>query len=259
MGLEALFLDGRGGGGMDLGRPEISIVVPVHNEADNVDALAREIAVVMEGRSFEVIFVDDASTDSTRERLAALRREIPALRVIGHRRNAGQSRALRTGVMAARAGVIVTLDGDGQNDPSDIRSLASRLTRPDAPLGLALVQGLRAARRDSWWKRAGSRLANAVRGALLRDGSPDSGCGARAFQRDAFLRLPYFDHMHRYLPALMIAEGYLTETLPVNHRARTSGRSHYTHLGRLLDALSDLRGVMWLARRRRDPAGADEI
>jgi dolichol-phosphate mannosyltransferase len=244
---------------MNVGRPEVSIVVPVHNEADNVDALVREIAAAMDGRSYEMIFVDDASTDRTRERLAALRRELPTLRAIGHRRNAGQSRALRTGVFAARSSVVVTLDGDGQNDPADIRALAGRLTRPDAPAGLSLVQGMRAKRQDNLWKRAGSRLANAVRRALLRDGSPDSGCGARAFFRDAFLQLPYFDHMHRYLPALMLSEGLTVETHPVGHRPRMTGRSHYTHLGRLMDAVTDLRGVMWLARRRRDPAGVDEI
>lgn len=245
--------------GSSYGRPEISVVVPVHNEAGNVEALVREIDARLTGRAYEMIFVDDSSVDETRRNLVALRASFPCLRVIGHRRNAGQSRAVRTGVLAARAEVVATLDGDGQNDPDDLRGLVSQLTRPDAPFGLALVQGRREKRQDSSWKRLGSRLANAVRQRVLRDGSPDSGCGARAFRRDAFLQLPYFDHMHRYLPALMIAEGFLVETRPVNHRPRRHGRSNYTNFGRLADALSDLRGVMWLRSRRRSPGGADEI
>jgi glycosyltransferase involved in cell wall biosynthesis len=243
----------------DQGRPEFSVVVPVHNEAGNVEALANEIADRLAGRAYEMIFVDDSSMDDTRARLIALRTRLPALRVLGHRKNAGQSRAVRSGVVAARAPVIVTLDGDGQNDPADIVGLVSQLTRADAPNNLAMVQGHREKRQDSGWKRFGSRMANSVRRSMLRDDIADSGCGVRAFRRDAFLAIPYFDHMHRYLPALMISEGFQVESRKVNHRARKFGRSNYTNFGRLGDALSDLRGVMWLRKRRRSPEGVDEI
>ncbi|HVY87333.1 MAG TPA: glycosyltransferase family 2 protein [Hyphomonadaceae bacterium] len=250
--------DGKMANGME-GRPEFSVVVPVRNEADNVDALAREIAKVLAGRAYELIFVDDSSTDDTRPRLFGLKDSIPALRVLGHRKNAGQSRAVRTGVDAARSNIIVTLDGDGQNDPGDILGLVGQLTRPDAPSDLALVQGRREKRSDSGWKRFGSKVANSVRGSILKDNAQDSGCGARAFRRDAYLHLPYFDHIHRYLPAVMLSDGFQVESRPVNHRARQHGRSNYTNFGRLADAWSDLRGVMWLRRRRRSPGGVDEI
>lgn len=161
--------------------------------------------------------------------------------------------------MMARANIVVTIDGDGQNDPADVVGLVGQLTRADAPGSLALVQGRREKRSDSGWKRFGSKIGNSVRGAILKDMSPDSGCGARAFRRDAYLQLPYFDHMHRYLPALMIAEGYEVEGRVVSHRRRKHGRSNYTNFGRLADAVSDLRGVMWLRRRRRNPGGIDEI
>ncbi|MEZ5936890.1 MAG: glycosyltransferase family 2 protein [Hyphomonadaceae bacterium] len=241
------------------GRPEISVVIPVRNEAGNVATLAAETMAALNGRAYEVIFVDDCSTDDTLARLAALREESPVIRVLGHRKNAGQSRAVRTGVMAARAPVIATMDGDGQNDPADIVGLANQLSRPDAPANLALVQGTRKKRVDSSWKRMGSRLANRVRASILKDKVPDSGCAARAFRRDVFVQLPYFDHMHRYLPALVLAEGYEVETRPVNHRARGHGQSNYTNFGRLADAVSDLRGVMWLRKRRRSPGGVDEL
>jgi len=242
-----------------MGRPEISVVVPVHNESENVGELAGEIAEKLAGRAYEMIFVDDSSSDGTREQLSLLKAKFPTLRVIGHRRNAGQSRAVRTGVLAARGEIIATLDGDGQNDPADLPGLVSQLARPDAPRELALVQGRRASRQDSGWKRMGSRFANAIRKSVLRDSNDDSGCGAKAFRRDAFLQLPYFDHMHRYLPALMISEGFLVETRDVNHRPRMHGRSNYTNFGRLADAASDLRGVIWLRKRRRSPGGVDEV
>jgi glycosyltransferase involved in cell wall biosynthesis len=241
------------------GRPEFSVVAPVRNEAENVEALVQEIAETLSGRAYEMIFVDDSSTDDTRERLHALKAKYPALRVLGHRRNAGQSRAVRTGVLAARSSIIVTIDGDGQNDPTDIAGLVGQLNRADAPAELALVQGRRTKRSDSSWKRFGSRLANSVRGAMLKDKSPDSGCGARAFKRDAYIQLPYFDHMHRYLPALMMSEGFQVEGREVRHRTRKHGRSNYSKFGRLGNAWSDMRGVMWLRRRRRSPGGIDEI
>lgn len=238
---------------------ELSVVVPVFNEAGNAAALAREIATALDGRAFEVIFVDDASEDSTREELAATRSEIPRLRIVAHRKNAGQSRAVRSGVLAARAPVVATLDGDGQNDPADLPKLYARLTRPEAPLTLGLVQGERVQRKDTAAKRFASRFANAVRKRVLADGAEDSGCGIKVFSREAFLRVPYFDHMHRYLPALMLREGYGVEYLEVNHRPRGAGRSKYTNFGRLLAAMTDIYGVVWLKSRSRDVGGADEL
>jgi len=240
------------------GRPEFSVVLPVRNEAENVEKLVREIVAAVSGRAYEIIFVDDASQDDTRARLFTLKSQVPTLRVLGHRKNAGQSRAVRTGVMAARSNIIVTLDGDGQNDPADIPGMLSQLNRQDAPGDLALVQGRRAKRIDSGWKKMGSRWANSVRRSILKDQNSDSGCGMRAFRRDAFLQLPYFDHMHRYLPALMLREGYRTAFLPVGHRPRTTGASKYTNLGRLWASLSDLRGVMWLQSRARNPGAVTE-
>jgi glycosyltransferase involved in cell wall biosynthesis len=238
---------------------ELSVVVPVHNEAGNAAALAREIAKALDGRSFEIIFVDDASRDDTRAELAEARQSIPQLRILGHRANAGQSRAVRTGVLAARAPVIGTLDGDGQNDPADLPRLYACLTRQDAPATLAMVGGVRKKRQDSFAKRIASRLGNGVRRRVLNDGSVDSGAGAKVFRREAFLLLPYFDHMHRYMAALMLREGFSVEFLDVNHRPRGAGRSKYTNLGRLLDAASDLRGVLWLRNRARNPKGVDEL
>jgi glycosyltransferase involved in cell wall biosynthesis len=236
--------------------PEISVVAPVFNEEGAVEALVREIAAAFAGWRYEILFVNDASTDATGERLAALRAEAPMLRILTHRRNAGQSRAIRTGVQAARAPIVVMLDGDGQNDPADAPRLARALAAGPASLGL--VGGERRVRRDSLAKRWASRLANGIRRRVLRDQSVDTGCGLKAFRREAFLALPYFDHLHRYLPALMIREGYQVAFEPVNHRPRRSGRSKYTNLGRLGASLFDLAGVMWLSRRARDPVAVEE-
>ncbi len=241
------------------GRPEFSVVAPVRNEAANVETLIQEISQALGGRAFEIIFVDDSSQDDTRARLFALKSKIPNLRVLGHRKNAGQSRAIRSGVIAAKGPVILTLDGDGQNDPADLAGLLAQLNRADAPGDLTLVQGRREKRIDSGWKKFGSKLANNVRRSILKDKNTDSGCGMRAFKRDAYLQLPYFDHMHRYLPALMQSEGFLVEERAVGHRARQHGQSNYTNFGRLADAMSDMRGVMWLRKRRRSPGGVDEI
>jgi len=238
---------------------EFSVVVPVMNEEGAAVSLAREIAAALDGRSYEIIFVDDKSRDATLSELAALKPELPALRVLAHRANAGQSRAVRTGVIAARAPVVGTLDGDGQNDPADLPRLLARLVRPDAPPDLGMVGGVRAKRQDSWGKRAASRFANGVRRSLLKDGATDSGSGVKVFKREAFLRLPYFDHMHRYMAALMLREGYAVEFLDVNHRSRQAGRSKYTNLGRLAANMTDLFGVMWLRSRARNPGGADEV
>lgn len=237
---------------------ELSVVVPVHNESGNAANLAREIAAALKGRAFEVIFVNDASTDDTLDELIEARAEIPQLRVLSHRKNAGQSRAIRTGVLNARAPVIGTLDGDGQNDPADLPMLYRALTRDNAPEGLAMVMGRRASRKDSAWKRFGSRFANNIRQKLLKDGCDDSGCGIKVVRRDVFQKLPYFDHMHRYMPALIRSDGFFAEFLDVNHRGRMHGVSKYTNFGRLSVAIADLRGVTWLIRRRRNPGGVDE-
>ena len=237
--------------------PEISVVIPVYDEEGAAPALAREVAQAFAGRSFELIFVDDASRDATRGVLSELKAEIPQLRLLAHHRNSGQSRAIRTGILGARGGVIVTLDGDGQNDPADAPRLADALLA--GPPDLALVGGERRKRQDSRAKKVASRIGNGVRKRLLQDSANDTGCGLKAFRREAFLRLPYFDHIHRYLPALMLREGYAVEFREVNHRHRQTGRSKYTNLGRLWASLSDLLGVIWLKSRARNPQGVEEI
>jgi glycosyltransferase involved in cell wall biosynthesis len=232
-------------------RPRVSVVVPVFDEEGAAPGLAREIAAAFAGEAVEILFVDDASGDNTRAHLTAVKDEIPALRLISHTRNAGQSRAIRTGVLAARAPLIVMMDGDGQNDPADAGALLAVLRA--GPPNLAMVGGERIRRRDSAAKRAASKIANAVRRRLLHDRAADTGCGLKVFRREAFLALPYFDHMHRYLPALMLREGYEIAFAPVGHRPRAHGHSKYDNLGRLAAALSDLRGVLWLRARARSP------
>ncbi|MCU0881759.1 MAG: glycosyltransferase family 2 protein [Hyphomonadaceae bacterium] len=241
------------------GALDISVVVPCHNEAGNIGALVGEIAAALEGWAHEIIVVNDASTDGTADELAGLKATYRQLRVLTHRRNAGQSRGIITGVRAARGPVIGTLDGDGQNDPADLPKLLLHLNRADAPVGLAMVGGERVKRKDTAAKRYASRLANAVRQRILADGASDSGCGIKVVRRAVFLDLPYFDHMHRYMPALVKREGYQVEYQPVNHRPRGAGVSKYTNLGRLVAALSDLAAVVWLGRRRRDPGPVDEL
>jgi len=236
--------------------PDISIVVPVHDEAGAAGALAREIAAAFAGRAHEIIFVDDASRDSTLAELRALAAELPSLRILSHTTNAGQSRAVRTGVLAARAPIVVTLDGDGQNPPADAPRLADALMA--APPSVALIGGVRQKRQDSEAKLRASRWANRIRKRLLGDDADDTGCGLKAFRRDVFLRLPYFDHIHRYLPALVIREGYENRYLPVGHRHRESGRSKYTNWGRLRASVSDLLGVIWLKSRSRRPGSVSE-
>jgi glycosyltransferase involved in cell wall biosynthesis len=236
--------------------PDYSVVVPVFDEGGAAPALAREIAAAFAGENHEIIFIDDASRDDTKALLTALNAEIPQLRVLSHRKNSGQSRAVRSGVLAARAPIVVTLDGDGQNDPADAPRLAKALKA--APAELALVGGERVKRQDSSAKRLASKFGNGVRKRLLRDTANDTGCGLKAFRREAFLRLPYFDHIHRYIPALMLREGYEVAFQPVNHRHRESGVSKYTNFGRLKASVSDLLGVMWLQTRARNPQGVDE-
>jgi dolichol-phosphate mannosyltransferase len=236
--------------------PDFSVVVPVFDEGGAAPALAREIAAAFGDRNYEIVFVNDASRDNTLELLTALKAEIPQLRVLSHQKNSGQSRSVRSGILAARAPIIVTMDGDGQNDPADAPRLAERLQA--APQTLSMVGGERVKRQDSNAKRFASRFGNGVRGWLLKDGALDTGCGLKAFRREAFLRLPYFDHIHRYLPALMIREGYEIAFEPVNHRHRETGVSKYTNFGRLKASVSDLLGVLWLQSRSRLPGNVDE-
>ncbi len=238
------------------GTPDISIVVPVHNEAGAAAPLAREIAEAFAGRAHEIIFVDDASRDETLAELRAATADLPTLRVLGHATNAGQSRAVRTGVLAARGAIVVTLDGDGQNPPVDAPRLVDALMA--APSNVALVGGVRQKRQDSEAKLWASRWANRIRKGLLGDDADDTGCGLKAFRRDVFLRLPYFDHIHRYLPALIIREGYENRYLPVGHRHRETGQSKYTNWGRLRASVSDLIGVVWLKSRSRRPGPISE-
>ena len=236
--------------------PEISVVVPVFDEEGNVADLAREIERAFQRAAYEMIFVDDASRDGTLARLRALKAELPALRVLTHQKNAGQSRALRTGAEAARGQILVTLDGDGQNDPADAPALVERLKAGGRALGL--VGGMRLKRRDTWSKRMGSRIGNGVRRRLLRDDAVDTGCGLKAMWLSAYLRFPYFDHMHRFLPALAKREGLKTDFVEVGHRPRASGRSKYTNWRRLKASLGDLVGVVWLLNRGRSPGSVEE-
>lgn len=229
--------------------PLLSVVVPVLNEADNIRPLVDEIVTALDGVcDFEIVYVDDGSTDGTRNTLLTLRKSEPRLRVVIHDKCAGQSAGLRTGVMAAHGDLIATLDGDGQNDPADIPKLLKAF-QSESRSGRLMVTGHRVNRRDSWAKRRASRIANAIRRAALRDDNPDTGCSLKLYERSLFLRFPYFDHMHRYLPALAKRENCAVRVVPVNHRHRTQGRSKYTNLGRLLVGIPDLLGVMWLIRR----------
>jgi dolichol-phosphate mannosyltransferase len=234
----------------------ISVVVPVKDEAGNVAPLAREIAAALKAEPHEIIFIDDGSSDGTAEALTALRREIPQLRVLRHARNLGQSRGVQSGVKAARGEIIATLDGDGQNDPADIPKLLAALR---ADPGLAMVSGVRVKRRDTASRRLASRIGNGFRNWMLKDGASDTGCGLKVFRREAYLSLPYFDHQHRFLIALMRREGYGIGFVPVGHRARATGHSKYTNFGRMLVSAADLLGMRWLMRRHRGPAGTEEL
>jgi dolichol-phosphate mannosyltransferase len=238
------------------GAVAISVVVPVKDEAGNVGPLAREIAAALAGEAHEIIFIDDGSTDSTPAALAALKREIPQLRVLRHSRNLGQSRGIRSGVLVARGDIIVTLDGDGQNDPADIPKLLAAL---HAQAEVGMVSGVRTRRKDTASRRIASRLGNALRSAMLGDGASDTGCGLKAFRRQAFLQLPYFDHIHRFLIALVLREGWEVRFVPVNHRPRLTGASKYTNFGRLLVSVQDLLGVRWLQRRHRGRSEIQEL
>ncbi|MGH8162805.1 MAG: glycosyltransferase family 2 protein [Rhodanobacteraceae bacterium] len=228
--------------------PDLSVVVPVFNERDNVPPLLAEIATALRGHvDYEIVYVDDASSDDSLAVLKAERANHPELRVIRHFKQSGQSTAIRSGVRAARGEWIATLDGDGQNDPADIPKLLN--ARAHADQKIKLFAGWRTTRRDTFSKRISSRIANGVRSRMLRDATPDTGCGLKLFEREIFLALPYFDHMHRYLPALVRRAGYNSVSIPVGHRPRTRGVSKYGMWDRLWVGLADLRGVAWLMRR----------
>lgn len=235
----------------------LSVVIPVYNEAGNVTPLVNEICAALRGViEFEIVYVDDCSTDDTLNALRAIKRQVPELRVVRHRVNSGQSAAIRSGVKAALGAWIATLDGDGQNDPADIPKLLAE--RDAASADVKMFAGWRVERKDTSSKRWASRIANTIRARALRDATPDTGCGTKLFERRAFLELPFFDHMHRYLPALMQRAGWKTMSVPVNHRPRASGTSKYNNLQRALVGLSDLRGVAWLIRRGKVTA-VDEL
>lgn len=225
-------------------RPEFSIVVPMKNEAANVGHLVAAIEDACAGRDFEAVFVDDGSDDGTAEAAKATGKSW--LRIVQHPRSAGQSAAVHSGVIAARAPVICTMDGDGQNPPKEIPRMVAPLLEETPP---GLVAGERQGRKDTVSKRWASRFANALRGWMLKDGTRDTGCGLKAFRRDDFLRLPFFNHMHRYLPALFKAYGLEVQHMPVSHSDRHAGASNYTNLQRAMVGAVDLFGVMWLIRR----------
>ena len=234
--------------------PELSVVVPVHNESLNVLPLLAGLETALTGKiDFEAVFVDDLSTDDTARVLTGYAKSHPWLVVVVHRNNCGQSTAVRTGVREARGTVIATLDGDGQNDPADILALLARWRTLRAQPAPVLIAGWRTQRRDTWLRRLSSQVANGVRSRLLGDATPDTGCGLKLFGRDDFLALPYFDHMHRFLPALVRRAGGTVVSVPVAHRPREHGQSHYGIHNRLWVGLVDMLGVMWLQRRARVP------
>ena len=228
---------------------DFSVVVPVCNEAENVEPLAREIDAALNNRSYEMIFVNDGSTDETAAILKKLKSSLPALRVLSHSFRSGQSAAVASGVRAARAPWVATLDGDGQNDPADIPKLIAARDAPEGR-GVQLFMGNRkASRKDTAFRKLQSNVANGVRSSLLGDGTPDTGCGIKLFSRDVFMDLPRFDHMHRFLPALFQRHGARVISVPVSHRPRMRGTSKYGMLNRLWVGIVDIGGVMWLRRR----------
>jgi dolichol-phosphate mannosyltransferase len=237
---------------------DVSIVVPVRNEAGNVAPLIAEIAAALDGRwRYEIIYVNDGSTDATPERLAGIMKQRGNLRRIDHAISSGQSAAVRTGVRAARGAIVATLDGDGQNDPAFLPALIAPIQTGDGRIGL--VAGQRIGRKATGFKKLQSRVANSVRNAILRDGTRDTGCGLKAFRRDLFLIMPYFDGLHRFLPALVRREGYDIAYVDVIDRPRHSGVSNYGFFDRLWIGIMDLVGVWWLIRRKKPTPDASEV
>jgi dolichol-phosphate mannosyltransferase len=236
----------------------VSIIVPVRNEADNVAPLIAEITAALDGRwVYEIIYVNDGSTDATADHLAAAMKQRGNLRQINHAVSSGQSAAIRSGVRAARGAIVATLDGDGQNDPAFLPDLIAALEQGGDRVGL--VAGQRVGRKDTGFKKIQSRIANGVRGAILRDGTRDTGCGLKAFRREVFLAMPYFDGLHRFLPALVRREGYEIAYVDVADRPRRSGVSNYGFFDRLWIGIMDLAGVWWLIRRKKPTPVATEV
>ena len=232
--------------------------MPVHNEAENILPLVEEIVAALDGRwVYEIIYVNDGSTDATAERLASARTQRKNLRELRHSASSGQSAAIRSGVRAARGAIVATLDGDGQNNPAFLPELIAALDKGGKRIGL--VAGQRVGRKDTGFKKLQSRVANAVRSAILHDGTRDTGCGLKAFRRDVFLMLPYFDGLHRFLPALMRREGYHIAYVDVVDRPRHSGVSNYGLFDRLWIGILDLAGVWWLIRRKKPTPDVTEV
>jgi glycosyltransferase involved in cell wall biosynthesis len=237
---------------------DVSIVVPVRNEADNVAPLVAEIVAALDGRwAYEIIYVNDGSTDATGERLLELMKQHPQLRQLRHATSSGQSAAVRSGVRAARGDIVATLDGDGQNNPAFLPELIAAIEKGGSRIGLAA--GQRVGRKDTGFKRWQSRAANAVRNAILKDGTRDTGCGLKAFRREVFLSMPYFDGLHRFLPALVRREGFDIAYVDVIDRPRHAGVSNYGFFDRLWIGIMDLAGVWWLIRRKKPTPAATEV
>lgn len=233
--------------------PLVSVVLPARDEAGNIARLLAGIQDALAAIDHEIIVVDDASTDGTAAVVHRLASTMPQLVVVSHVRACGQSAAIRTGVLVAKGAIIATLDADGQNPPDNLLTLlAPLLATPSSP-DLGLVQGQRFGRKDTLSRKLASRVANGIRNALLKDGVRDSGCGLKAFPREVYLGLPYFDHLHRFMPAMVKREGWRVEVVPVSHAERQTGRSKYSNLQRAIVGMTDLVGVAWLIRRRKLP------
>lgn len=237
---------------------KISVIVPIKNEEANIKPLINEIITALSSEdSFEIIYIDDGSNDNSLKILNSLKQTIPFLRIIQHAESCGQSAAIRSGVHYAKHGIIVTLDGDGQNVPSDIPALVKLLRQ--APDNVAMVAGQRRVRNDSASKKYASKIANTIRGKILKDGVRDTGCGIKAFRRDAYMNLPYFDHMHRYFAALFKRDNYDILLCDVAHRSRETGTSKYGNWDRFKAGIVDLCGVLWLLKRRKKTSSVIEI
>jgi dolichol-phosphate mannosyltransferase len=230
----------------------------VRNEADNIAPLIKEIAAALDGRwDYEIVYVDDGSTDATAQRLATIMARRKNVRQIRHEKSSGQSAAVRTGVRAARGSIVATLDGDGQNNPEFLPELIMAIEKGEGRIGLAA--GQRIGRKDTGFKKFQSRIANKVRSWVLSDGTRDTGCGLKTFRREVFLSLPYFDGLHRFLPALVRREGYDITYVDVIDRLRRSGVSNYGFFDRLWIGIIDLAGVWWLIRRKKSTPVATEV
>ncbi|MCG2626406.1 glycosyltransferase family 2 protein [Bradyrhizobium sp. WYCCWR 13023] len=242
---------------MSSSQPSVSIVVPVRNEADNIAPLIEEITAALDGRwAYEIIYVNDGSTDATGDRLAAMMKQRGNLRQLRHAKSAGQSAAVRSGVRAARGTIVATLDGDGQNNPAFLPDLIAAVEKG---VNVGLAAGQRVGRKDTGFKKFQSRVANKVRNAILKDGTRDTGCGLKAFRREVFLMMPYFDGLHRFLPALMRREGFDIAYVDVIDRPRHSGVSNYGFFDRLWIGIMDLAGVWWLIRRKKPTPEVTEV